>query len=311
MICTKEGLKIQPAICIIECGMVQHRFTCSSCKRKFHTADLLNQHCETQGHYSFTCPGCRHRFTSFSALRQHQDSKGHRSPPLSRQITLDASGQLGSPTSSLICVVCGAHFAGSDRFLQHLARTQHYAPPGPYQRGDASRWYARGRRITGTRERQQYFERGLQLGEQYLPYAWFGIGCALRQRKDLDSALRAFQKSLDVAPRAYRTWFAVGKLCAKIGRIEEAIDACNHAIDIDAHRDPRLRALLDTLGELQHPPPPPIIAVQPEIPPPPVIATGGDQCPVCRGSLCTRVLELGTKIIEVRSCPQCGFKERS
>jgi len=291
--------------------MVQHRFTCSSCKRGFRTAETLNQHCAAKEHASFTCPGCRQRFISAPALRQHQGAKGHRSPPLSRQTSLDTLGRIGYLAKPFTCVVCGAKFTGSERFQQHLATTEHYVPPGPYQRGDASKWYGQGRRFLSVSERQMYFEQGLQLGRRYLPYAWFGIGSALRQRKDFDGALRAFQKSLDLAPHAYPTWRNLAHLYAKMGRIEDAIDACNHALAIDLRRDPRLLAFLDSLGELQHSPPPPRITVKPTIPPPTVIAASGDQCPMCRGLLCTRVMELGTEIIEVRSCAQCGFKERN
>ncbi len=291
-------------------GMVQHRFTCSSCKKGFRTAEALNLHCAAKGHDSFICPGCRQRFASAPALEQHQEAKGHHPPPLSRQLSLDASRGIGSSPPGFTCVVCGASFAGSERFQQHLSATEHYISPRPYQRGDASRWYALGRQFLGARERQQYFERGLQLGRRYLPYSWFGIGCALRQRKDFDGALRAFLNAADLAPHAYRTWVNLSQVLAKLGRIEEAIDACNHALSIDPGRNPRLPAFMDKLIQLQHVAPPPRITLPPPSTPPLQEATGGDQCPNCRGPLCTRLLELGTKIIEVRSCSQCGYKER-
>ncbi len=186
---------------------------------------------------------------------------------------------------------------------------EHYFSPGPYQRGDAGRWYALGRQFLGARERQQYFERGLQLGRHYLPYAWFGIGAALRQRKDFEGALRAFLNAADLAPHTYRTWVNLAQLFAKVGRIEEAIDACNRALSIDSGRTPRLSIFLDKLIQLQHVSPPPHITIPPTSSPPPQETTG-DQCPNCRGPLCTRVLELGSKLIEVRTCPQCGYKTR-
>lgn len=83
--------------------------------------------------------------------------------------------------------------------------------------------------------------------DEYDANVWWLLAVSLRDRDDLKAALHALRKVTELAPGFPPGWCELGKALQEAGRTEEAIEAYEESLNLDAEHVPSLRMLASAL----------------------------------------------------------------